>query len=133
MLKQWLFPFIKNIFRMKVRPVRGKSTGQQRKVFILFTNDMVMGLNYLLKSRHLANIPSDNKYVFARKRSLGPIDGCTAMREITEMCPGLTNSKVIRIRGLRKYLATTLQVFIIHLKRHIHRVSQKKVSSEHCH
>ena len=95
---------------MKVCEVRGKSTRQLRKVYVLFTSDMVQGLNYLLSTRSSVGVLDENQYLFPRQTSLGPIDGCGAMRDITNACPKLKNPKAIRTRGLRKYLATTLQI-----------------------
>ena len=38
------------------------------------------------------------------------MDGCAAMRQTTERCPGLDNPKAIRSKLLRHYIATNLQV-----------------------
>ena len=64
-------------------------------------------------TRAMVGISTSNPYVFARKGlSQTPIDGCKAMRDVTEGCPGLQLPKAIRSTKLRKYLATTLQVSI---------------------
>ena len=100
-------------FRMDLVEVRGKSTRGIRKVFILLTPDMSEAIEYLLHTRVKVGISTSNPYVFARKgQSQTPIDGCKAMRDVTEGCPGLQLQKTIRSTKLRKYPATTLQVSI---------------------
>ncbi|KAJ8315158.1 hypothetical protein KUTeg_007308 [Tegillarca granosa] len=94
---------------MHLVEVRGKSTRGLRKVYILLTPDMVDGINFLLTSRIHAGINPENVYVFGRTTST-PQDGCTAMRMVSEACPGLSNPDLIRTRLLRKYMATTSQI-----------------------
>lgn len=94
---------------MDLLEVRGKSTRRIRKVFILLTKDMTEGINHILSTRINAGVDPQSKFVFARTSGT-PQDGCTAMRQITMDCPGLSNPSLIRTRLLRKYLATTTQV-----------------------
>ena len=101
---------------MQLIEVRGKSTRKLRKVFILVTDLMQEGLEYLLRTRQKAGIHACNPYLFARISKTTPLDGCTAVREITAMCPGLDNPQTIRSRLLRKYMATNLQVNIFIIK-----------------
>lgn len=89
--------------------VRGKSTRGVRKVFILFTLDMVDGIQHLLRTRIYAGVNPENQFVFGRTGTT-PLDGCTAMRDVTDSCPSLIRPELIRSRLLRKYLATTSQV-----------------------
>lgn len=91
--------------------VRGKSTKGLRKVYILLNQDMMNGLDYLLRHRHdeKIEVPEKNTYMFSRTTD-SPLDGCKAVRDVTNACPGLQCPKSIRTRLLRKYLATTLQV-----------------------
>lgn len=51
----------------------------------------------------------ENLFLYRRSQNT-PIDGCEAMREVTNKCPGLTKPTSIRSRSLRKYLATVSQV-----------------------
>ena len=94
---------------MELVEVRGKSTRGLRKVFVLFTHDMVAGISHLLATRIYAGVNPNNVYLFGRT-STSPQDGCTAMRMVTEACTGLGDKTLIRTRLLRKYLATTTQV-----------------------
>jgi hypothetical protein len=94
---------------MDLVEVRGKSTRKLRRVFLLLTRDMTAGIQHLLTTRIHAGITPENKYVFGRTSNL-PLDGCTAIREITSDCPGLANPNLIRSRTIRKYLATSTQV-----------------------
>lgn len=48
-----------------------------------------------------------------RKTDRTPLDGCEAMRIVTEICPRLTYPERIRSRKIRKYLATTCQVNVL--------------------
>jgi len=98
-------------FRMSLCEVRGKSTRRLRKVFVLLKPEMMGAVRVLLAARELLGIPSSNKYLFARPNSDGPMDGCTAMRDVTGQCKVLKKPKAIRSRQLRTYLATTLQVY----------------------
>lgn len=102
---------------MQLIEVRGKSTRGLRKVFVLLTLDMVQGICHLLSSRIYAGVDPSNIYVFARTTQ-SPLDGCEAMRDVTTNCPGLIKPELIRTRLLRKYLATTCQVYdlCLHLK-----------------
>ncbi|KAJ8320563.1 hypothetical protein KUTeg_002150 [Tegillarca granosa] len=95
--------------RMHLLEVRGKSTRGLRKMFILLSPEMIAGIDYLLNSRIYVGVNPSNKYVFGRT-TLNPIDGCTAMRDVTDKCPSLEKPKTIRSRLLRKYLATVSQV-----------------------
>lgn len=94
--------------RMTVLEVRGKSTRGIRKVYILLTPDMCSGVEWLLKARKKLGVTS--KYLFARKNGAFPLDGCTAMRNVTEKCPDLSDPKSIRTRTIRTYTATTSQI-----------------------
>ena len=51
-----------------------------------------------------------NCFVKKRQSDKTPLDGCTAMRYITNECPGLQEPGRIRTREMRRYLATTTQV-----------------------
>ena len=97
-------------FRMKVIEVRGKSTRATRKVYILLTQDMVNALDYIVTKRLHAK---GNPFLFARKTATTPLDGCEAMRVVTERCPSLQHPSSIRSTTLRTYLATTAQVTLI--------------------
>ena len=46
---------------MDVLEIRGKSTRGIRKVYVLLTDDMVNGIEYLLKTRHFKST-----YIFGR-------------------------------------------------------------------
>lgn len=96
--------------RMKVIEVRGKSTRGLRKVFVILSELMLKGCLHLLNTRLSVGIPASNKYLFARVESDTPIDGCEAMRVMSEVCEGLEKPCLIRTRLLRKHLATTVQV-----------------------
>ena len=96
--------------RMDLIEVRGKSVRGLRKVFIVLTQEMVQACEHLLKTRYHAKQNLDNPFLFSRPNSLGPIDGCTAMREITNLCEQLKEPNLIRSRLLRKYMATTIQI-----------------------
>ena len=96
--------------RMKVIEVRGKSTRGLRKVFVILSDLMHKGCLHLLKTRKYIGIPASNKFLFARVGSDNPLDGCEAMRVMTELCEGLEKPGLIRTRLLRKHLATTVQV-----------------------
>ena len=98
--------------RMDLVEVRGKSTRGIRKVFILLTTEMVDAITYLIQHRRAVGVKDTNRYIFARENSDTPINGCEAMRACIDQCDGLSNPKSIRTRGLRKYMATTLQVYI---------------------
>jgi hypothetical protein len=97
-------------YRMELVEVRGKSTRGIRKVFIILTPDMVSGINYLLSRRKLVDVSNQNPFLFARRSDITPLDGCEAMRTITNLCPKLEKPETIRSTKLRKYLATTTQV-----------------------
>ena len=96
--------------RMKVIEVRGKSTRGLRKVFVILSDSMYKGCLHLLKTRLYIGIPASNKFLFARVEIDTPLDGCEAMRVMTELCEGLEKPGLIRTRLLRKHLATTVQV-----------------------
>ncbi|XP_053380135.1 uncharacterized protein LOC128548751 [Mercenaria mercenaria] len=95
--------------RIDLIEVRGKSTRALRKVFVLLTEDMVRAINHLLSIRIYAGVKPDNKFIFGRSNS-SKLDGCTALREVTESCEGLVRPELIRTRLLRKYMATTCQI-----------------------
>ena len=95
--------------RMKVIEVRGKSTRGLRKVFIILSEHMNKACFHLLTTRPYVGIDSSNPYLFARCEN-SPLDGCQAMRIVSEKCPGLQNPERIRTRLLRKHLATTVQI-----------------------
>ena len=95
--------------RMTVIEVRGKSTRGLRKVYVLLTEKMKQGCLHLIDTRLRAGIPSDNPFLFGNSEK-GPIDGCQAMRDMSDACPNLKKPHVIRSRLLRRYLATTAQV-----------------------
>ena len=95
--------------RMSVIEVRGKSTRGLRKVFVLLTEKMKEACLHLIDTRLRAGIPSDNPFLFSNSEK-GPIDGCKAMRNMSDACPNLKKPHVIRSRLLRRYLATTAQV-----------------------
>ncbi|ESO97595.1 hypothetical protein LOTGIDRAFT_228230 [Lottia gigantea] len=95
--------------RMDLIEVRGKSTRGLRKVFVLLEQDMVRGIESLITSRLHVGINPSNKYIFGRS-SLGPLDGCNAMRNTVNMCPGLKKPDSIRSTMLRRYLATVSQI-----------------------
>ena len=97
---------------MTLCEVRGKSTRRLRKVFVLLKPEMMDAIRGLQAARKLRGIPASNKYLFGRPNSDGPMDGCKAMRDVTEQCKGLQRPKAIRSRQLRTYLATTLQVYL---------------------
>ncbi|RUS79500.1 hypothetical protein EGW08_012732 [Elysia chlorotica] len=95
--------------RMKVIEVRGKSTRGLRKVYIILSEQMNKACLHLLSTRMHAGISPTNPYLFARcERS--PLDGCQAMRVMSERCPDLENPERVRTRLLRKHLATTVQI-----------------------
>ena len=96
--------------RMELIEVRGKSTRGLRKVFIVLTPEMIEACEHLLKTKYHSGQSSDNPYFFSRKNSLSPIDGCTAMREITALCKQIKEPDLIRSRLLRRYMATTIQI-----------------------
>lgn len=79
---------------------------------MILTADMVKGIKHILMVRARAGVNPQNKYLFGRTTST-PQDGCEAIREVTLQCDGLLNPSLIRTRKLRKYLATTTQVFLI--------------------
>ena len=56
-------------------------------------------------------------FLFLRQSDKTPLDGCTAMRKITEECPGLKEPKRIRTREMRRYLATTTQVLVDYMEK----------------
>ncbi|XP_074661125.1 uncharacterized protein LOC141913860 [Tubulanus polymorphus] len=92
--------------RMSLFEVRGKSTRGLRKAFILMTTDMVDSIEYLSNT----NSNKLNPYLFARKSSRTPLDGCEAFRVVTNECPNLLEPGSIRTSALRRYLATTSQI-----------------------
>lgn len=92
---------------MDLIEVRGKSTRTLRKVFVLITKEMATCVDFLIETRKHGD---NNPYLFARKLSKSPLDGCTAMRVVTASCPSLKNPLSIRSTKLRRYLATTAQV-----------------------
>ena len=94
---------------MTVIEVRGKSTRGLRKVFVILSEEMLKACQHLIETRLYVGIDPSNEYLFARL-SGSAMDGCKAMRDITERCPGLEHPKLIRTRLLRKYLATTIQL-----------------------
>lgn len=47
------------------------------------------------------------------------MDGCTAMRMVTNECPGLQEPGRIRTREMRRYLATTAQVYDLRIFQNI--------------
>ena len=96
--------------RMKVIEVRGKSTRGLRKVFVILSDLMHKGCLHLLNTRLSVGIPASNTFLFARVGSDTPLDGCEAMRVMSELCEGLEKPCLIRTRLLRKHLATTVQV-----------------------
>ena len=96
--------------RMKVIEVRGKSTRGLRKVFVILSDFMHNGCLLLLRTKLFVGNPASNKYLFARVESDTPIDGCEAMRVMSEVYEGLEKPCLIRTRLLRKHLATTVQV-----------------------
>ncbi|XP_074652770.1 uncharacterized protein LOC141907100 [Tubulanus polymorphus] len=91
--------------RMRVIEIRGKSTRSIRGVYILLTEKMVKAIEHILDTRQ-----STSDFIFARKRADTPLDGCTAMREMTKLCPGLNAPERIRSTKLRSFFATTLQI-----------------------
>lgn len=95
--------------RMTVIEVRGKSTRGLRKVFIILSQQMFKACQHLIEKRMAVGISPSNKYLFARIEGT-PLDGCKAMRDVTEKCPDLETPYLIRTRLLRKYLATTIQL-----------------------
>lgn len=95
--------------RMRVIEVRGKSTRGLRKVFIILSEQMNKGCLHLLETRMYAGIAHSNPYLFARCEN-SPLDGCQAMRNMSEKCPKLESPELVRSRLLRKYLATTVQI-----------------------
>lgn len=95
--------------RMNVVEVRGKSTRGLRKVYVILSAEMLLLCNHLIQTRIYVGIGPENQYLFARPGG-STMDGCKAMREITQACPGLQRPDLIRTRLLRKYLATTIQL-----------------------
>ncbi|GFS17704.1 hypothetical protein ElyMa_004989200 [Elysia marginata] len=96
---------------MDLIEVQGKSPRGLRKVFVVLTPEMVEGCNnQLLKTRCHAGGDPDDPFLFPRLNSLGPIDGCKAMREVTAACTTLKEPTLIRSRLLRRYTATTTQI-----------------------
>ena len=95
--------------RMSVVEVRGKSTRGLRKVFVILSEGMLLACKHLIQTRMYVGIDQSNEYLFARPGG-SVLDGCKAMRDVTNNCPGLECPHLIRTRLLRKYLATTLQL-----------------------
>ena len=95
--------------RMIAIEVRGKSTRGLRKVFVVLTNTMFKACQNLVQMRMYVGVPPSNPYLFV-KPSGSVLDGCQAMRDVTQRCPGLERPELIRTRLLRKYLATTIQI-----------------------
>ncbi len=95
--------------RMIAIEVRGKSTRGLRKVFVVLTTAMLRACEHLIRMRMYVGIPPLNPYLFV-KPSGSVLDGCRAMRDVTQRCPGLERPDLIRTRLLRKYLATTIQI-----------------------
>ncbi|GFN83295.1 Zinc finger protein 271 [Plakobranchus ocellatus] len=109
-LKQLEFTEKVLVRRIDLIEVRGKSTRGQRKVFIILTQEMIKACDHLLETKIHAGLDPENHFFFSRQNSLGPIDGCKAMREVTNICERVKEPKLIRSRLLRKYLATTIQI-----------------------
>lgn len=63
---------------------------------------MTNGINHLLATRIHAGVAPTNKYAFSRTTDL-PIEGCTAMRQDTSFCPGLTKKVPSNVNTGRKF------------------------------
>ena len=81
--------------RLKAIEVRGKSTRGLRKVFVLLTDLMHRGCNHLNLTRMLVGVPPSQQYLFARISGDHPLDGCEAMRVMTDLCERLKKLELI--------------------------------------
>jgi hypothetical protein len=87
--------------------------GKSRKnvlTYILLPPDCKMAIQLLLDTRPMVNVPSTNKYVFARLNAETPISGTTDIRDVVNACPLLEFPERISSTTLRKYIATVSQV-----------------------
>ena len=93
---------------MNLFEVRGKSTRGLCKVFILLTKEITENVQYLVNFFPCHGVHTE--YVVSRRSGTSPLDGCTAMWDITAPCPDFQNPDAIRSTKLCRYLATTTQV-----------------------
>ena len=93
-------------FRMDMVVVSGKSQ-KNVQAFILITPDAKQGIESLCKDGHRN---PNSLYIFDKPNTLAPMDGCGAMRSITDICPGLQYPERIRSNKIRQYLAVFARV-----------------------
>ena len=90
--------------RLKVVPVRSKSTRSIRKVHLIFLPHVQDAVEFLIQTRM-----GDSQFLFCNSKGK-PMDGCKVFKLLTEECPDLIHPTLIRSRSLRKYIATTTQL-----------------------
>jgi hypothetical protein len=87
--------------------------GKSRKniqAYVLLPPECKMAIDVLINAREEVDIPSQNKYVFARLNANTSISGTKEIREIAQECPDLIFPDRISATKLRKYIATVSQV-----------------------
>jgi len=106
-----LSPFEKNLSEMMdLVKIQGKCGNN---VSILLTGEMVKAIDILNATRSDVGISSDNPYIFARvisSKSNDHLSGSDCLQKLSSLAD-LKASHLIRSTQLRKYIATTCQIF----------------------
>lgn len=90
------------------------SAGKSRKnvdAYVIMPPDAKEAMELLNSTRMAVGISSANPYLFARLNSNTPLSGNGDLNEIVAQCPGLQHPERITSTGLRRYIATVVQVF----------------------
>lgn len=92
-----------SLMRIETRGKRG------RKVAILLTNDMQNSIDILNQFRNVANVPTENPFIFPMKSEEGHIRGSDALRNVAIKAK-LKNRTLMTSTRLRKHAGTMSQV-----------------------
>ena len=92
---------------------RGKTS--RSIIPVLFTEDMVKGINILIKHRSECGISNVNKFIFATtsfgsRKGLSTLKGWDTLQEVAMQISGLDKPKLITPTRNRKLLATCMQL-----------------------
>lgn len=96
----------KSIGELDVFQIPGKRT---RSVPILLTKTMRENIDLIIACREDLNIPSSNRYLFARPNTEEPFDGGKCLEKIKKYC-NLKRPEMLTSTGMRHHIATMSQI-----------------------